>query len=201
MDTTPGLSMTEFLLYVLLPAVAGLIAAFFMFGGMYFRWKSNGATMIKYWDSVKKEQSELIKLGNRTSFTIGKHESGMVYVVDQEKIHFTDFPGGFPSFMQNSVPTFYYRLDTSEPIDPTGESLPRIITPNMLHNMVNEEMLRTMAAEARESAEGSLLPFRKLPQYIFYLGVINVVGLGALLFLTFEGDSMLKEILQILGAG
>lgn len=198
------LPLSQFLLVVLLPGVVGTIFFGILGFDVWLKVKTKGATLIKWWDSNREENSELLKLGSNRSFVIGdpNDPNSPTFIIDTQKQHFSFWPPGFPVFLQQRVTTYYYRDDQSEPIDPTGVQLARVISPQGLTSMTNEAMLKVSLAEARENAEGGLLPFRKLPTLIFY-GVL-VTGVAAiasavLSFMNYQSQTDLLEIMRGFG--
>lgn len=198
------LPLSQFLLVVLLPGIVGTLFFGILGFDVWLKVKTKGATLIKWWDSNREENAVLLKLGSNRSFVIGdpNDPNSPTFILDPEKQHFSFWPPGFPVFLQQRVTTYYYRDDQSEPIDPTGVQLARVISPQGLTSMTNEAMLKVSLAEARENAEGGLLPFRKLPTLIFY-GVI-VAGVASIAsaiisWMSFQDQTALLEAIQGFG--
>lgn len=189
------------LFFIVLPA--GLLMFFMMavFFALYIRIKAKDAILVRLWGVSKFEKTMLIKLKGKDFWYLLKDETdpkNKKFIVDPTFQHFCSWPGGMPGFMQTTLPTYYYRDDQSEPLDPRGLKMARVISPEMLNAMTNDAVMEASMRDARLAAEGQLTGMRGTPTLILIgVAVTLVVGIiGAVLsYMSFKD---LKEVVDIL---
>lgn len=157
------------LIIALIPTAIISIVSLYVFTDVYIKKKVRGATLAVFFSQTKEETSELVRVGDDTSFTMGgdpDDPENPTYLIDPEKQLFRYWPPAFPRWIQQRVPTYYFKVDEPTAIDPTRQKSHRIISPKMLSGIVNERLLKMSIKDAREQAEGDLRSHRKLPVYM-----------------------------------
>lgn len=190
------------LLFVVLPATLFMFFMGFMLIAMWARIHVRDKIMVRYWDTNRVENSALIKLApGELTWILGKADdpNSKKFSVDITKQHFSTWPGGLPSWMQVTVPTYYYRLDQCEPLDPRGEKLARVISPRLLNQLSSEAVILAIVRMAREAAEGSLAGV-STPRFIMIGVSLLVLASTVMGFFLFQQTKKMDEILVILGA-
>lgn len=187
----------------LVPTAVITIIAIYASFDIYIKRKARGATCVVFWDGNREEDYELVKLKGERVFVRGDPDDteSSSHVIDEAQQCFRYWPPVAPKFMQVRMPTYYFRADKAEAIDPIGENPNRILSPNMLMNFMNQKWMQATVADAREQAEGNLLAHRKLPLYIL-IGVGVTIALTAMsVFFQVQSSGQLEEIARILKGG
>ena len=170
----------------------GVIAA-----EIWIRRNVRGGTLFVFFDQSRNQTHRLVKLGTRATVTLRIGGSEETYTVNADRRYLVQYPFGFPAWLQETVPAYYYVYNKVEPIDPVGASKhDELASARMLTQLTDETMLSAMVREAREAAEGQLVPNRNLPIYILVgVGINAVLGI-AILFMGFLIKTEVSKILE-----
>ncbi len=172
----------------------------YVFADVWIKRKVRGATLAVFYDLNREETSELIHVGDDSSFTLGDADDpeNPTYVIDTKKQYFRYWPPAFPRWIQQRVSTYYFRKDDPVAIDPVAQESIRTLSPRMLSGIVNERLLKMSIKDAREQADGDFSNRRKLPIYIL-IGIAVLIGLvGVNLIFTIIANGTISDIDRVI---
>ena len=163
---------------------------------IWIRRAVRGGTLFVFWDESRNMSYKLVKIGPSATVVVGDE----TYTIQADRRYLVQYPFGFPSFVQETVACYYFKDNFFEPIDPVeSANTSQLVSAKMLSNLTDEAMLTATVREAREAAEGSLLPTRNLPIFIA-LGVgataILSGGCAYLIYKMGEEIALIIELLQ-----
>lgn len=188
------------LIIALIPTGIFATVGIYVFADVWIKRKVRGATLAVFYDNNREETSELVHVGDDSSFTLGNSDDpeNPTYVIDTQKQYFRYWPPAFPKWIQQRVSTYYFRKDDPVAIDPMGQESIRILSPRMLSGIVNERLLKMSIKDAREQADGDFSNRRKLPVYIL-IGIAVLIGLvGIDLIFTIMANGTLTEVHKVI---
>ena len=162
---------------------------------IWIRRSVRGGTFFVFWDESRNMNYKLVKVGASNTVIVGNE----TYTINADKRYLVQYPFGFPSFVQETVAAYYFKDNHYEPIDPVeSANMNQLVSAKMLSNLTDEAMLTATVREAREAAEGSLLPTRHLPLYIAGGVGISAVLAGVGVYFGYKTFQIIQEIDEVL---
>ena len=174
----------------------GLLLCFLMLvaAEIWIRKSVRGGTLFVFWDESRNMNYKLVKVGASNTVIVGNE----TYTITAEKRYLVQYPFGFPSFVQETVACYYFKDNHYEPIDPVeSANTNQLVSAKMLSNLTDEAMLTATVREAREAAEGGLVPSRQLPIYIAGGVLVAAVVSGVGVYFGYKTYTLIQELMVV----
>ena len=126
---------------------------------------------------------------------VGSGDDAPKFIIHPSKQFWSFWPPGFPRFVQEPIPTYFFVEGNAEPIDPYGQK--SLISPEALRKISDEAMLKQTWKDVRETL-GIKTAFggNKL---LLILVLVAVAASATAAFIAFSTSGQLEQIIQALG--
>jgi len=172
------------------------VVLFFVFAGSLFWIRSavRDKCYCFFLSESKQLWGKLLKPQQNT-IIVGSGEDAPKYIIHSTKQFWSAWPPGFPRFVQEPVPTYFYVEGNAEPLDPYDRK--SLISPESLRKISDEAMLKQTWKDVRETL-GIKAAFGG-NTLLLILVLIAVLASGVAAFLSFQNVNNIDVILKMLG--
>ena len=129
------------------------------------------------------------------SIIIGKGDDAPKYIIHSSKQFWSFWPPGFPKWIQEPVPTYFYVEGNAEPLDPYDRT--SLISPESLRRISDEAMLKQTWKDVRETL--GIKPAFGGNTLLLILVLIAVVASGIAAYMSYSSVNQIDAILKMLG--
>ena len=181
------------------------IVLFFVLAGTLFwvRRMAQDRVYCFFLSESKQLKGKLLKAESNTVI-VGTGENAPKYLIHSTKQFWSPWPPGFPKFVQEPVPTYFYVESNAEPLDPYDRK--SLISPESLRKISDESMLKQMWKDVRETL-GIKRAFGGNTLLLILVSVA-IVASGIAAYLSFQNIDQIgaitkatEEIMKALGIG
>lgn len=143
--------------------------------------------------SSKQLKGRILKPESNTVI-VGSGADAPKYLIHPSKQFWSFWPPGFPSILQEPIPTLFYVEGNAEPLDPYDRK--SLISPESLRKISDEAMLKQTWKDVRETlgiktASGNTV-------LLILVGVAAIAG-AISAYMSFQSMNQIGEILKALG--
>ena len=142
----------------------------------------------------KQLKGKLLK-PERSTILVGSGDDAPKYMIHSTKQFWSAWPPGFPRYVQEPVPTYFFVEGNAEPLDPYDRK--SLISPESLRKISDEAMLKQTWKDIRETL-GIKAAFGG-NTLLIVLVLIAVLASGLAAYMSFQNMNQISEILHMLG--
>jgi len=172
------------------------VVLFFVLAGSLFWVRSavHDKVYCFFLSESKQLKGKLLKPQSNT-IVVGSGEDAPKYIIHSTKQFWAPWPPGFPRFVQEPVPTYFFVEGNAEPLDPYDRK--SLISPEALRKISDEGMLKQMWKDVRETL-GIKSAFGG-NTLLLILVLIAVLASGVAAYMSFQNVNNIDAILKMLG--
>jgi len=174
------------------------VALFFILAGTMFwvRRAVQDKAYCFFLSESKQLKGKLLK-PNSNTIIVGSSEDAPKYIIHSSKQFWSSWPPGFPKFVQEPVPTYFYVEGNAEPLDPYDRK--SLISPESLRKISDESMLKHMWKDIRETL--GIKPAFGGNTLLLLLVLVAVIASGIAAYMSFTSMANIDAIMKALGIG
>lgn len=176
--------------------ICGVVLVFTMVGTLFWVRSTVRDKSYCFVLSESKQLTGKLLKPNGVKVKMGSGADETEYLISPKKQFWSSWPPGFPRWLQEPVPTFFYVEGNAEPVDPYDSD--SIISPKSLRKISDEAMLRTMWKDVRETL-GIKAKFWGGNTLLLLLVLGAVIASAAAAFMAYTTSGQLADILRMLG--
>lgn len=147
---------------VMFAASVGMLAVMTFFTLVWVKRKTKGMIYCIFKEPNRHITRELLKIPKESEQT--KSAGGGTYFVFPAKTFYTKWPPGLPEFMQELIPTAFYRRGNPEPYDPDNPS--KLLSAKATTHALDENVLKNASDEARRSLDKNRIGDKSIVMWI-----------------------------------
>jgi len=175
--------------------ICAVVLFFVLAGSMFWVRSTVRDKCYCYFLSESKQLKSKLLKPKLNTIVVGSSEDAPEYIIHSTKQFWAPWPPGFPKFVQEPVPTYFFVEGNAEPLDPYDRK--SLISPESLRKISDEAMLKQTWKDVRETL--GIKPAFGGNKLLLILVLIAVIASGVGVYFSMQNMNNISEILHMLG--